>query len=186
MKVKTKTKKTKIVVVTGTPGTGKTTLAKKLSKFLNYELITYKNIISKKKLFESYDEERKCKIVDVKKLNKHVLELIKKANNETVEGIIIDSHLSHYFPKNSVGMCVVTKCKLKTLQGRLKKRRYNAKKVRENLDCEIFDVCLTEAEEKGHKCMLVDTSTRYNTKTIASKIIKNLKTPGLRGNYKKV
>ena len=62
MKVKTKTKKTKIVVVTGTPGTGKTTLAKKLSKFLNYELITYKNIISKKKLFNTSLTSRMSKI----------------------------------------------------------------------------------------------------------------------------
>ena len=78
------------------------------------------------------------------------------------DGIIIESHLSHYLPKRYVDLCIITKCNLKVLEKRLKKRRYNKKKIRENLDCEIFDVCLNEAREIGHKVVVVDTTNGVN------------------------
>jgi broad-specificity NMP kinase len=40
----------------------------------------------------------------------------------------------------------------------LKKRRYGKNKVKENVECEIFDVCLNEAKEKGHKILVIDTT----------------------------
>jgi adenylate kinase len=55
-------------------------------------------------------------------------------------------------------LCIVTKCNLKELEKRLKKRGYNKAKIRENLDCEIFDVCLNEAMKKGHKIKIFDTT----------------------------
>ena len=72
--------------------------------------------------------------------------------------LVIDSHLSHYLPKKYVKLCVVTKCDLKVLKKRLEKRKYSKGKVRENLDAEIFDVCLNEAKELGHKVKVVDTT----------------------------
>ena len=33
-------------------------------------------------------------------------------------------------------------------------------KIRTNLDCEIFDVCLVEALDKGHKVKIIDTSKK--------------------------
>ena len=68
--------------------------------------------------------------------------------------------MSHYLPKKYVDLCIVTKCGLKKLKKRLEKRKYNKKKIRENLDCEIFDICLNEAMEKGHKVKIVDTSKK--------------------------
>jgi broad-specificity NMP kinase len=45
----------KKIIVTGTPGTGKTTLAKKLSKKLKYAYIDVNNVIKENKLKEGYD-----------------------------------------------------------------------------------------------------------------------------------
>ncbi len=42
----------------------------------------------------------------------------------------------------------------------MKKRKYSKEKIRENLDCEIFDVCYNEALEKGHKVKIVYTDKR--------------------------
>jgi adenylate kinase len=61
-------------------------------------------------------------------------------------------------PKKYVDLCIVTKCGLKTLEKRLKKRGYKKQKIRENLDCEIFDICLNEAKEKGHNIKIIDTT----------------------------
>jgi broad-specificity NMP kinase len=46
---------------------------------------------------------------------------------------------------------------LKKLKKRLEKRNYSKSKIRENLDAEIFDVCLVEAKEKGHKIKVIET-----------------------------
>jgi len=67
-------------------------------------------------------------------------------------------------------LCIVTKCDLKKLESRLKKRKYSQSKIRENLDAEIFDVCLNEAKENGHKIMVVDTTKRVDIKNITDKI----------------
>ncbi|MBI2129000.1 AAA family ATPase [Candidatus Woesearchaeota archaeon] len=147
----------KAIIVTGTPGTGKTTLAKRLSKRSGYKYIDVSKLIKDNKLEEGYDKKRKCRIVDVEKLNKVLIEIIKNSK----KSLIIDSHLSHYLPEKYVDLCIVTKCNLKTLEKRLKKKGYDKNKIRENLDCEIFDVCLNEAKERRHKVMVVDEKTGF-------------------------
>lgn len=150
-----------VICVSGTPCTGKTTLARKLSKQFNYEYIDVNKLIKDNKLNEKYDRKKRCYIVDVKKLNKLLIKLINAKEN-----LVIDSHLSHYLSKKYVDLCIITKCDLKVLEKRLKKRKYNKSKIRENLDCEIFDVCLNEAKERKHKIFEVDTSKKVNISNI--------------------
>ena len=161
----------KIIIISGTPGTGKTTLAKKLVKKLGSKYINVDEIIKNNKLNEFYDKKRHCWVVDVKKLNKV---LTKEINNykkdKAVKGLIIDSHLSHYLPKRYVDLRIITKCDLKTLQSRLKKKKYPKSKIRENLDCEIFDICLNEAIEAGHKVIVIQTTKPLNINKIAKKL----------------
>jgi|TARA_Y100000031_G_scaffold144637_1_gene176336 adenylate kinase len=191
----------KIIVVTGTPGTGKTKIAGKIASKLNFEYIDVNKIIKKNKISEGYDKKRKAKIIDTKKLNKALVKeienskkpikkslnkktkkqsinkkiniKIKKNNDKKIKnGIIVDSHLSHYLPKKYVDLCIVTKCSLRTLKNRLEKRRYSKKKIRENMDAEIFDVCLNEAKENKHKILVIDTTKSLNLKIIINKIKK--------------
>jgi len=144
------------IIVTGTPGTGKTVAAKAIAKQLRYPYLSLKKFTKDYNLRESYDKERKTYEVDTNKLVKELKKFLKNKKD-----IVIDGHLSHYLPKSYVDLCVVTKCSLKTLQQRLKKRRYSKAKIRENLDAEIFDVCLTEAKERGHKVKVIDTDKKY-------------------------
>ena len=205
----------KVIIVTGTPSTGKTTLSKKLAKKLNYYYLDIHIIISKYKLSEGYDKKRRTKIVDVKKLNRALIKEISiiknsikknslerssvstpltikmvsptkfnkirynelnsikniKNNKNIMGGIIIDSHLSHYLPKRYVDMCIVTKCDLKELKRRLKKKKYPYNKIRENLDAEIFDICLNEAKESRHKVIIIDTTKGINITSFARKLV---------------
>ncbi len=151
-----------IIVVSGTPGTGKSLLAKDLAKKLKFEYLDVNKLIKEQKLYDSYDKKRACFIVDLNKLNRFLIKVIKNKN------MIVDGHLSHFLPKKYVDWCIITKCDLKILKKRLEKRRYNKEKIRENLDSEIFDVCLNEARDLQHKIIVVDT-----TKGI-KKILKNL------------
>jgi len=154
-----------IIIVSGTPGTGKTTLSKKLAKALNYKYLDVAKLVKEEKLAESYDKKRKCFVVDTNKLNKKIIAKIKQNEN-----LIIDSHLSHYLPKKYVDLCIITKCNLKVLEKRLKNKHYSKQKIRENLDCEIFDVCFNEAKESGHKIIVVDTSKGIKIKSILNSL----------------
>ena len=184
----------KVLCVTGTPGTGKTKIAKKLAKRLDFYYIDVNKLISKNKLSEGYDKKRKTKIVDINKLNKVVIDIIKqikKVNesapmsrarstrtltklnikkitlNKKYNGIIIDSHLSHYLPKRYIDMCIVTKCGIKELNKRLKRKKFHKDKIPENLQAEIFDVCYNEALEKKHKVIMIDTTKSFNISSVA-------------------
>ena len=128
-------------------------------------------ISSSEKLSEGYDRKKKCHVVDVKKLCRVLVKIIKqadKAGDDT--GLVIDSHLSHYISPRYVDACLVTKCNLKLLSRRLKRRKYGEAKVRENLDCEIFDVCYNEAAEAGHNIIVVETDSKVEYDKLVRKI----------------
>lgn len=197
----------RVIIVTGTPGTGKTALSKELAEKTGCLRLDVNEIISKYMLSEGYDKKRETKIIDTKKLNKALIKEIKlykkliqnnirkasmpkkpnkksyngrgikkkkKIINDKIKkirkGIIIDSHLSHYLPAKYVDLCIVAKCDLNELKKRLKKRRYGEDKIRENLDAEIFDVCLTEAKENNHKIFVINTTKGINIDTISHKL----------------
>jgi len=166
----------KVLVITGTPGTGKTMLARKIAESLNFYYLDVNMVIKKYKLSEEIDEERHTKVIDTSKLNTILVNTIKnfkksiKSGKENKKGIVIDSHLSHHLPKKHVDLCIVVKCSLRKLKKRLEERNYSNKKIRENLDCEIFDVCLNEASNKNYKISIVDTTKGININTISRKI----------------
>lgn len=157
----------KIVIVTGTPGTGKTYIAKAVAKAFSLKYIDVKKVIIRDKLSEGYDKKRKTKIIDTTKLSKSLVSMIKKSD----KGIVIDSHMSHFIPSKHVDLCIVTKCDLKELNKRLKKRGYHKSKTRENLDSEIFDICYNEAKERKHKIMVIDTTKKMNTNDINKLVV---------------
>ena len=162
----------RVIAVSGVPGTGKTTLSKKLSNKLDFYYLDVTKLISRHKLSEGYDKKRKTKIVDIKKLNKVLVNEIVfiKKSNKKYRGIIIDSHLSHYIPSKYVDFCIVTKCNINELNKRLKKKKFDKNKIKENIQAEIFDVCCTEALERKHKIIVIDTTKGFNMSYIIKKI----------------
>ncbi|MFH1592305.1 MAG: adenylate kinase family protein [Candidatus Woesearchaeota archaeon] len=145
-----------ILVVTGSAGVGKTRVARALAKKYELKYIDVNALIKKNKLYDSYDRKFKSYVVDVGKLKKFLVDLVKKNKN-----LVLDSHLSQYLDKKYVDLCVIVKCDIKVLKKRLEKRRYSENKIRENLDAEIFDTCLVEATELGHKVKVINTSKGF-------------------------
>ena len=134
-----------VVIITGTPGTGKTSLASRLAHEENRAVLHVSDVLEQEGLDSEWDAKNQCFLVDVVALSA-VLERHAREDPE----LIIDGHLSHEIDPSLVDRCIVCKCELAELKRRLEERGYGESKVRENLDCEIFDVCFTEALERGH------------------------------------
>jgi adenylate kinase len=138
------------ISITGTPCTGKTEVSKLLSKRLNYTLIQVNEFAEKLNAFTGYDKKRKCKILDMKKLENE----IKKIK----ENIIIEGHTSHLF---SADIIIVLRCNPEILKKRLENRYSNNHfKVQENLEAEILGVITSEAIMNNKKVYEIDTSEK--------------------------
>ena len=152
------------IIVTGTPCTGKTTLAKEIAKRFKFKYVDANKIVKDNDLSDGYDKERDCEIVDVKNLNRVLKAIIKEEYK-----VVIDSHLSHELPNDLVDLCIVTKCNLKELEKRLKERDYSKEKIRENLDSEIFDICFVEAKENNHEILIIETDMEIPWEELAKR-----------------
>ncbi|MBI5390929.1 AAA family ATPase [Candidatus Woesearchaeota archaeon] len=155
-----------IIAVTGTPGTGKTKLSKRIAKQISGIYVDVTKLAKEQHLDAGYDKKRKCAIVDVKQVGRYLLAHYPHGRST----IIIDSHLSHDLPKSYVDLCIITTCDLKELHRRLLRRRYGKEKIRENLDAEIFQLCKTEAIWNGHKTIVVDTTEKVDVKGLVKRI----------------
>ena len=132
----------KAILVTGTPGVGKTTISHKLASKLDALYIGITELVKKKKLISSVDEDRRTLIADTEKVSKQLQETLAK----TEGSIIIEGHYAvDVVPKKDVNTVFVLRRDPRELKGALEKRGYEEKKLWENLAAEILDVCLWDA-----------------------------------------
>ncbi|CCM00913.1 uncharacterized protein FIBRA_02959 [Fibroporia radiculosa] len=129
-----------VVVLTGTPGTGKTTHAQLLQQASPVPLqhINVGDWVKDKGLYQDYDDEWQSYTVDEDKLLDE-LEPLAAAG-----GIILDWHTSDIFPERWPDLVVVLRCDHSKLWDRLEKRGYPLKKIQENNEAEIMEVVLDE------------------------------------------
>ena len=128
------------IFITGTPCTGKTTLASKL----NGHLIKINDLAINNGFVLGVDEEKGYKVIDIDKLSRHVGELI----NNCDELLIFEGHLSHLC--DGADKVIVLRVHPDILKTRLEERNYSDAKIRENLEAEALGVCSAEAYEKYH------------------------------------
>ena len=126
------------VFITGTPCTGKTTLASKL----NGRLIKINDLAINHDFVLGIDENKGYKVIDIDKLSAYVDELIKDCD----ELLIFEGHLSHLC--DGADKVIVLRVDPDILKTRLEARDYSDAKIRENLEAEALGVCSAEAYEK--------------------------------------
>lgn len=158
------------IIITGTPGTGKTVISKGLSKKLGIGLIDVKKLVEKIKAYRISEEGEK-EVLLPKFRNALKKELEKREN------WIIESHILCEI-KLEADFVFVFRCKKKELEKRLKKRNYRKQKIENNLMVELLDYCYIKARKnlKG-KLYELDCSKRKVKKCIEElvKIIKERK-----------
>jgi len=141
-----------IIAITGTPGTGKTEVAKALAKRMGWWYLSLNDLAEEEDLYKGYDSERMCKIVDLERMKEevHILGISHK-------NMILDAHYSHEMPCDVV---IVLRAGLKELRRRMAEKGWKAGKIKENLSAEAMDICKQEALELNRNTYEFDTTSK--------------------------
>lgn len=150
------------IIVTGTPGTGKTSVAKKIGDYFKTKVIHTTEYI---KADKDLVQEKKRDGTIIPKMD----ELRKKLNQE--QGIIEGHLVCEFKLRNS--FVIVLRCHPETLKKRLKKRNYKPRKIKENIEAEALDYCTQKSMENYKAVYEIDTTnkTEQETLDLALKII---------------
>ncbi|KAL5351585.1 factor activating pos9 [Pseudogymnoascus australis] len=141
------------IIITGTPGVGKTTHCETLAASLGLTHLSINTIVKDKACHDGWDEEYQSWIVDEDKLLDEIEEEVK------LGGYIIDWHACDLFPKSWIDLVVVLRVNSTILYDRLKSRNYPELKLQENLDSEIMEVLLQEARDSYDEEIVVELTS---------------------------
>jgi adenylate kinase len=133
----------RVILITGTPCVGKTTVAQQLTAKLDALYINLTEFANKHSLTLGEDKKRKTTIIDEKKMRTKISETIDTAEKTT---IIIDGHYAPaVVPKRYATRIFVLRRNPIELRKIMEKSGFRGAKLWENLASEILDVCLVEA-----------------------------------------
>jgi len=135
-------KKGRAILVTGTPGTGKTTVSRLLAKAVHAKYVSPEILLPRKGIDYTYDERRKTCIVSIRRLRSSLASLA----GRTDRGLIIDSHIAFKITSSpKLQRVIVLRCNPAVLERRLKRKHWSKRKISENVLAEILDICLWNA-----------------------------------------
>ena len=136
-----------VIFISGTPCTGKTTVAANLNDYLSQngfdsKLIRINDFAIENDLVLGEDPNKFYKVIDIDGLNECLNEEINQSSNDV---LIVEGHLSHLC--EGADKMIVLRLNPNILKGRLEERNYSSSKIQENLEAEALAVCSAEAYE---------------------------------------
>jgi adenylate kinase len=149
-----KTKKMKIVI-TGSVGTGKSSVSAELARLIGHRHVDVGKIVlaNRKKLGAGYDRKRKSVVADLGKTKKFLA-----GKKFLYKGNIIEGHYSQELADNP-DFVFVLRCEPSELDRRLMERKYDRRKRAENVLAEILDSCAIESEARFGKKVVFEIGT---------------------------
>ena len=129
------------ILVTGTPGTGKSTLCRRLVDGNTLKWINVGDFATQAGCLGEWDERYDCHELDEDKLIDELEDIMAEGN------VVVEHHVTDIFPERWFDAVFVLRTSNTQLYDRLKQRNYNAKKLEDNVQCEIFQTILDEAQE---------------------------------------
>ena len=160
-----------VILITGTPGVGKTTITHKLASKLGANYIDINELVKTENLVTSFDNLRKTWIADTGEVSKRLKQILVQSKKTT----IIEGHYAiQVVPKNVLTIVFVLRRDPYELKKTLEKRGYSENKVNENVAAEILDVCLCEVISNCEikKICEIDTSKKLPEEVVEELILR--------------
>eukprot|EP00300_Choanocystis_sp_HF-7_P026123 c28768_g1_i1.p2 GENE.c28768_g1_i1~~c28768_g1_i1.p2 ORF type:complete len:182 (+),score=35.39 c28768_g1_i1:107-652(+) len=146
------------VLITGTPGVGKTTLSEMLAERAGMKHIQVGVVITERGLHSGYNEE-----FDTLDVTEEDLDRLCDAIEPEVDrgGAVVDYASCYYFPERWFDLVVVLRTSNDVLYPRLEARGYAEAKILENTRAEIYNELEEEAREAftGTPLMVLESET---------------------------
>ena len=146
------------ILIGGTPGTGKTMVAKVLGSKLSVEVIALGELAEKSGCISAQDKARDTGIINEDCLVDAIDELVEDKKKR----FIIEGHYIDLVPSGAVQWVFILRTHPEILTKRLNERGYKENKVQENVEAEILGVCQLDALDSfGEERVLeIDTTDR--------------------------
>jgi len=133
----------RIIIVTGTPGVGKTVPAKLLAKKIGFTFSSLGDLVRKERLHKGFDRRARSYIIDERAVRKK-LESYFEDHQKT--GIVFETHsISSILLKTRGMVAVVLRLDPMILAERLRARNWPKLKIWENVESEMIDVSLYDS-----------------------------------------
>jgi len=156
----------RVILVTGTPCVGKTSVACLLASKLDAFYVNLTELVLHENLVLGKDEERGSIIVDENRMRRKIREIVEDCDKSEV---IVDGHYAvSVVPKKLTTHVFVLRRDPVELRKFMEQCGFSGRKLWENLASEILDVCLCEAlnvYENGKVCEL-DVSGKSVEETV--------------------
>ncbi|MFN7991144.1 MAG: AAA family ATPase [Candidatus Micrarchaeia archaeon] len=143
------------VIITGSPGSGKSTASELLARRMGLSLIRIKDVAEAEGLVGKGGE------VDIGRLARSLSFLRGR------DGYVVEGHLACEM-RLPADFLFILRCRPDELRRRLKRRRYSKRKTEENIMAEMLDYCLQRAEATyAIKPLQIETAGRSAIQTAA-------------------
>ncbi|KAH3837493.1 adenylate kinase isoenzyme 6-like [Dreissena polymorpha] len=127
------------ILITGTPGTGKSTLGQELAQRSGLRYVNVGDLAKQEQFYDGYDEQYQCPVLDEDQVLDELEDQMSSGGN------IVDYHGCDFFPERWFDIVFVMRTDNTILYNRLEHRGYSGKKLEDNVSCEIFQTILEEA-----------------------------------------
>jgi len=140
------------LIITGTPGTGKTTLAKKLGQKLKLNVINEKDFALKHSIGK-FNDQNELEI-PIKKFEQKANQYLSKH-----DGIIMEGHVLCEAKLKADYVLLIT-INPEELEQRLESRNYPAEKIMDNVFCEGIQYCKKHVERNYKKSRILEIRSK--------------------------
>jgi adenylate kinase len=164
------------IIITGSPGVGKTSLARALGKRMKHKVVNEKRFAVEKGLGK-WDVEADELVIPIQPFLAELKKLLEKEKK-----IILEGHLLCEL-KLPVDFIILLKCHPEVLESRLRARGYREEKIQDNVFCEGIDYCRKHVLRRYPRKNIIEVTNSGVKKTIKETMEHILGELKKRGSY---